>query len=40
MKVIKGMKICRRVETSLTILNKVENSWETKNNENRFGFEE
>ena len=24
---------------SLTILNKVENSWETKNKENGFGFE-
>jgi hypothetical protein len=42
MKVTKGMRICRGVQTySLTILNKVkvENSWETKNKENRFGFE-
>ena len=36
MKVIKGMEVSK---PSLTILDKVENSWETKNRENRFGFE-
>jgi hypothetical protein len=38
-KLLKAWKYVEESKPSLTILNKVENSWKTKNRENRFGFE-